>query len=365
MNQNNTKVTEDITLQELILSVWNRKWWIIIFTIVCTGLAALYTTLATPTYRSEVELLPPTRADLASYNLAIQLAGPAITDLVSANKTKPDYLAEITPNETYQLFLRHLTSYSTRLDFFNTVYLPSLKNSPEDNDKEQSWNEFSRKLSIVPPAGTVDLRSTLSFAGPDSAQNAEWANQFVHMAEDKASEELIQGVQSLIDIRRQVTKDQIQALKNAAESERKSKIKRLNDALQLAESIGLNEPPTQGNLVTSYSDENLYLRGTNALKAEIAVTEQRLDNDPYIAELNDLLKKQALLDAIEVDAEHLKVATIDRTATPAQYPIWPRRSLILVLGFALSLGLSTLLLLFISAFFPNKNASRRHRPNLG
>lgn len=354
MTQHATKETEDLNLKELLLCAWTRKWWIVACTTACTIAGIIYIATIPPIYHSQVELLPPKRADLAEYNLAAQLAGPAISDLMSLTKEKNE-LNELTPKESYEFFIRHLHAYSTRLKFFNEYYLPSLPVKVFQKNHERLWNQFSEQLQIRQQGESGHI---LSFSGPDSQQNADWANQYVQLVEAAASDELIQALQSAVRIRQKVTEDQIKTLRSTAEVEREAKIKRLRDALHLAQSIHLLEPPTQGNLITSYSDENLYLRGSKALESEIQIIEQRENNDPYIPELNDLLKKQALLNAIQINPTHLRVVNIDRVAEPSSIAIWPRPMLIMALSILGGFGASSLFVLFFSAFRPPRNASR-------
>src|SRR5690606_30450453 len=101
-----------IDLRELALSLWSSRILICVVTLLVTLLAAAYAFLSTPTYESSVQTLPPPASALANYNVGSQLQAGA-------------NLPALTPGAAYQIFIRHLSSDSIRLKFFNEVYLPA------------------------------------------------------------------------------------------------------------------------------------------------------------------------------------------------------------------------------------------------
>src|SRR3546814_12004854 len=79
----NTTPSDEIDLRELFCTLWNAKWLIIAITFVVSCAAAGYAFLSTPIYETRVQTLPPTPSGLASYNMAKQLSGPAISGVTS------------------------------------------------------------------------------------------------------------------------------------------------------------------------------------------------------------------------------------------------------------------------------------------
>src|SRR5690606_31716961 len=126
---------------------------------------------------------------------------------------------------------------------------------------------------------------------------------------------------------------------------RQDRITRLENALAIANSIGLETPADGVPLVAinaqGLSTESigsgslLYLRGAKALQAELQQLKQRKTDDAYIPELPDLQKKQALLESINLNPDLISVATIDRAAIVPEEPVKPQKALIILLGLIL------------------------------
>jgi chain length determinant protein (polysaccharide antigen chain regulator) len=339
-NQSPAYSSDEIDLRELVLTLWSSKLLIILITLIVTGMAAAYAFLSTPIYQTQVQTLPPAPSGLSSYNMANQLSGPAITAVTwSGEKGAPseNSVPPLTPEDAYKVFLRHVSSVSLRQEFFKTTYLPAHGTGTETRSGlERLWKQFNDELTITPPRSAADnnlLKLTLE--GEDPTTIANWANQYTQMAIDAAQKELLENLSSAIHLRRQSTEDQISTLRKIAKTDRQNDVIRLQEALALAESIGLDNPSDTGNLITSYTGQTMYLRGAKALRAELALLEGRVSDDPYIPQLPDLMKKQLLLSNIDLNPERLSVATIDQAASIPEDPIKPRKALILVLGFIL------------------------------
>ncbi|MDS1140052.1 Wzz/FepE/Etk N-terminal domain-containing protein [Pusillimonas sp. SM2304] len=335
----NTKPSDEIDLRELACTLWNAKWLIIAITFVVASAAAAYAVLSTPIYEARVQTLPPTPSGLASYNMANQLSGPAIsgvTNYESLVTTPNNAVPIITPHEAYSTFLRNLNSVSLRQQFFTNVYLPAHPGYDTPASQQALWQSFNSQLNIeLPEKNNNNDLMTLTMQGTDPQNIADWANQYVQEAIAMSQTELLDTLSSAIQLRVQSTRDQISTLRKVAETTRQDTVARLKEALSLAESIGLDSPPNAGNLITSYTGATTYLRGAKALRAELKLLEQRQSDDPYIAELPNLLKQQSLLGKIDIAPQHVAVATIDQPATMSLAPIKPRKRLILALGLIL------------------------------
>lgn len=335
----NTKPSDEIDLRELACTLWNAKWLIIAITFVVACAAAAYAFLSTPIYETRVQTLPPTPSGLASYNMANQLSGPAISGVTSYESfvsTSDNAVPAITPADAYNTFLRNLSSITLRQQFFTTVYLPAHPGHNTPASQQALWTEFNNNLDIkLPQPKNNDGLMTLTLQGEDSQAISDWANQYIQEAIAMSQSELLETLSSAIQLRLQSTRDQIATLRKVAETTRQDNIARLKEALALAESIGLTSPPDTGNLITSYTGATTYLRGSNALRAELKLLEQRQSDDPYIDELPNLLKTQSLLQKIDLAPQHVAVATIDQAATVPQQPIKPKKMLILALGIIL------------------------------
>lgn len=347
-NQNYTN--DEIDIRELIVTLWKAKWLILVITLVFTGAGAIYAFVRTPIYETTAQTLPPTSSGLASYNMAHQLSGPAMTAITGQTwfprhqdaSLLDNSVSELTPTEAYAVFLRHLGSASLRQQFFHTVYLPAHPHVKSDSARKRLQEQLQKALTIdIPKSGTGDDLAKITFEGTNPTHIADWTNTYLQMANEASKNQLLAGLKSATDLRLQSINDQISTLRKVAQMGRQSEIVRLKNALSLAEAVNLEVPPATGNLITSYSGPTTYLRGTKALKAELRLLENRTSDDPYIPELPNLLKSKTLLQKIDLNPQHLTVVTIDQTASASNEPIKPKKLLAILLGIVLGLIVGT------------------------
>ncbi|NYT84326.1 LPS O-antigen chain length determinant protein WzzB [Pollutimonas harenae] len=334
-NNKNINTSDEIDLRELLLTLWSAKVLIIAVTLLTTCAAAVYVFLSTPIYEAHVQALPPTQGGLAAYNMANQLSGSAVNALTQQpqqEQTPDNAIEALSTKDAYKVFLRHADSSSLRQAFFKNTYLAEYGSPSDEGQRQQLWKDFNKSLNIKRPQKPTDASLlTLSWQGADPQLIAQWANQYVNMAISAAQHELLQNLQSAVQLRLDSTQAQIDTLREVALIDQQSNMAQLKEALELAESIGLEDPPPSGNLITSYTGSTSYLRGAKALRAELALITSRQDHDPYLSELPNLLRTQTLLKSIDTHPS-VSVATIDESATAPIDPIKPRKALVLVLG---------------------------------
>ncbi len=332
--------SDEIDLRELAQTLCASKLLIVLITLIVTCAAAAYAFLSTPVYETQVQTLPPTSSGLASYNMANQLSGSAITAItaITGNYEKEgspsgNAVPVITPEEAYKAFLRNVTSVTLHQQFFTNTYLPAKSSTKDRATLERLWTRFNKELIINLPKNLGDdalMKLTLEGQNPQTISN--WANQYVQIAIEATQKQLLQNLSSAVHLRLQSIDDQIATLRKIAKADRENSIARLKESLALAESVGLESPPNTGNLITSYTGDTMYLRGAKALRAELNLLEKRGSDDPYISELPNLLKKQTLLRGIDLKPKHLSVAVIDQAASVPENPVKPKKALTLVLG---------------------------------
>lgn len=326
---------DEIDLFELAGVLWQAKWFIGLITGVVLAAAVAYALLAPATYEAQAKTLPPTASDLAGYNTAYQLLKPAPgTDV-----------RKIGTGEVYKVFLRQLQSAALRERFFNELYLPANAEGATETERETQWRRMNEALSIKGPdpkaEGNVD-EASVTLRGRNAQDVADWTNAVVRMAAAAARQQLLDDLQSTMQLDLTGVETQIDSLRTAAKSKRDYEIARVESALQLARAIGLQEPPARGNLITSYSGPTLYLRGARTLQAELDLLKARTSDDPYIERLPALLEAKNLLARINLDAaEKMSVVTVDQPAIRPWRPVKPKKRLMVALGLVLGLMLGT------------------------
>ncbi|WP_178114856.1 LPS O-antigen chain length determinant protein WzzB [Pseudomonas saliphila] len=319
----------EIDLFELCGNLWKEKGLIAAFTILGAVLAIAYALLATPIYKTEATVIPPRQSDIAAFNLG-RLS-------VQAG------LIEYTTDQVYAVFKRNLFSASLRNTFFEQHYLPYLGIDAAQGEavaRDGLLRSFDQILTVSQPdqRGRPDFYE-VAVELEDPKLAAAWANQYVDLAAESATQEMAENVSSEISNRSRVAEAGISGLRALAQQQRQDHIARLREALGIASTLGIEDP--QVTVGRSFADSELaafvegdlmYMRGTRALQAELQMLESRENDDPFIPQLRDLESQLAMLRDISVDKEAVAVFTLDGTAEVPETPIKPKKPLIAVLG---------------------------------
>lgn len=339
---------DEIDLRELALSLWDARRLIAVITVVVLAVAAAYAFLWPATYEADATLLPPTPADLDSYNSAPRLIEAALASTRdTTGQSAPLILGikEISPKDAYAVFLRYAQSASLRDQFFKQVYLPAFARNPSTEERDALRKRLNKALSVTQPKGPtaqVTDELTVAMQGRQPQAVADWANTYVKMALQAATQQLTEDRKSAVQAQIKSLESQVTALRTAAANERQLEIARTEAALQLARAIHLEQPSTSGNLITSYTGATLYMRGAAALQTELDQLKARTSDDPYIKQLPQLLYAQGLIEKIDLDPKNLTAATIDQPALVPLDPVKPKKALALALGLVLGLALGVM-----------------------
>jgi chain length determinant protein (polysaccharide antigen chain regulator) len=270
----------------------------------------------------------------------------------TTNHTTPP----LTTDAAYGVFLQRLESQNLLRRFFNQTYLPAHPDVKTQVERQNLWEKLNKKLIIeLPKKDPSQNQVILTIDGVNPQLLADWTNLFLKMASDDARQQLLDKLVTAARAETRSVRDQITALRAAAKASRQDEIARIESALKLAQSIQLTDPPSSGNLITSYTGNTLYLRGSKALQAELGLLMARQNDDPYIPQLPNLLYAQQLLQRVNVDPKDLTAVTIDQHAEVPVKPIWPRKALILAIAIVLGAILAIFFVLLRQAWCHSTN----------
>lgn len=319
--------SDEIDLVELLEQLWKQKLLIALVTLIVTVVAASYTFLSAPVYEAKTSLLPPRLADIAGYNLGRAEAG----------------LPEFTVEKIYSIFTRNLRSEYQRNSFFEQVYLPAQAAEGAPETKDQLREALNRKLVVSnPDAKNNPDRFEVAVQSAVSSRAAEWANLYVERAANKTRQDMADTVATEISTRVKSIKSRIEVLRENAKKLREDRIARLNEALIVADKVGVQAPQVKASRTSSdgeleqFVDGNLiYMRGAKAIRAELTVLQSRTNDDPFIAGLRDFENQLDFLSKVSVSPDNVTVFTLDNTAEAPEAPIKSKKTLIIALGVVL------------------------------
>ncbi|WP_286914060.1 MULTISPECIES: LPS O-antigen chain length determinant protein WzzB [unclassified Pseudomonas] len=327
---------DEVDLIEFIRGVWGQKILIAAVALVVTVLAAVYVSVAKPVYEAQVGVVSPMNSEIAELNYG---------------RTRASELESYSVNQVYDVFLQHLRGEELRRNFFEEVVRPTLHATDDPSTLAQLYRAFDSSIDIIIDSGGSSRRATVSIRHADPAVAAKWATEFVRRAGIAAREEVIAGASKEAFVRARSLQRQIEAYRDNGVRSREDKIARLQEALRIAESIGLDNPPIiKGSLASEISSrmdgELTYMRGTKALRAEIAGLQGRASDDPYIDNLRSLQVTQKLYDDISAHQVKIAVYRVDGDAEEPDSPIKPRKVLVMAAAVAGGLFLGVILAMF-------------------
>lgn len=174
--------------------------------------------------------------------------------------------------------------------------------------------------------------------------------------------------------------DELAALREELKTRRTHRIQKLNEAIAIAESLGIRTPTTPSAMTQSTRSGTqvirtevtnqeipLYFMGTEALAAErdalanresddfiepriaeiqselamlennreVEILQERDQEDLYLTDLAQLREEAARLKGIKLDTERLRLVRLDQLALQSLNPIKPKKAMIIALGLVL------------------------------
>ncbi len=396
--QQPTSPNDEIDLVELFRALWRQKVLIVGITLLVTALAACYAFLATPHFETRTYLRPVPQSNLDQLN--------------------ETGIYKLTPEEAINRVASGLSSYDNRLDFFmnNQELFPNIR---DDSDRlEQAFAEFNEESfeMLFPDPKRTDNRSAfvgLKLTYPKGVAGASVVNAFVAFVLDLERREIAEDVESLISnrlaslemnieaqranynaskeakiatllendaLKRAQLQDELSTLRDELKTRRTNRIQQLNEAISIAESLGIRKPtsPTamsdsaRGNtqvIRTEVTNREtpLYFMGTEALTAErdalvsrksddfiepriaeiqselamlennreVEILRSREGEDLYLSNLAELREEAARLKGIKLDTDRLRLVRLDQPALESSNPVKPKKAMILALGLVL------------------------------
>jgi chain length determinant protein (polysaccharide antigen chain regulator) len=328
INSTESRNEDELDFKELLVGLWKQKLWIIGFAVLGAAAAAAFLFINKTTYEAKAFVLPPSQSNIANFNYG---------------RTRETELAPFSVKEIYGIFLQKLDGESLHREFFNKYYLPSL--TPDERKAPQSllYQQFLKVLFVVQEGKDSDNRFSITALNSDPAKAAEWVSTFVERAGALAKEETIKNAESEADVRARSLAQQIADMRESSQRTRSDSITRLQEALLVAEAIGLESPAIINSKSSREVDIGamdgplMYMRGSKALKAEIENLKTRRYDDPFINDLRLLQSKLNFYKGLVVDPNSVAVYTQDGSIEVPDSPI--KKKSILVVVFSLLGGI--------------------------
>lgn len=362
--------SDEIDLVELVKNLWKKKLWIILSAFVCTAIAAGYAFTAKEKWTSTAVIAAPRPTDLGKL-LSVR---SEYARIIGDNEFSPSGLS----NSLYEQFKHFLLSNDLKREFLSQSDV--VKNYTKDMTEEQRYDyiedviskylvvhEVDPKKKDLTELDKIGLKITFSAETPKLAQTVlldyiSFVNQFIL---NQTNKEFKLRFNLHLDALK-FTKNQIEESLTEAKT---VQIENLTKALNIAKKAGIKDF-SKGNSnnfsVPEYmlgegrlniSDSKLadgtylFMLGEKYLQAQLDIaknTEIVYPVDYYSTErqLTKLTKLEPILDNIGEVKSYYYLSSPD-------YPVqrdWPKRLILLIVGFVLGVVLSSLIILAREVF---------------
>lgn len=412
---------DEIDLVELFHVLFKQKYLILAVAGVVTLAAVAYAFLATPYYQVQSVLRPVDRGSLDELN------GTGVY--------------ELTPVEALNLVGAGLSSYENRLAFFRRNQSLFTGLIEPGRSLEQIFEAFNRSAFTMLQVDPKNAAGQSEFVGlsltyPHGVDGVEVINGLVAFVLDAERERIDADLEVLIanrlfnieqkikaarasyDVSKQVQiavllekdtlsraqlQDELRALRAELKTHRLSRIMVFDEAIQIAESLGIQKPTTpsfmsggqrQDQVVRTEINSReipLYFMGAEALKAErevlsarpsddfiepriseidkelallshnrqVETLEKRDNEDLYLKGLAKWRQEAAQLKGIKIDSSQLRLVRLDQQALAPLSAIKPKKALAIALGLGVGLVLGFFVALLRNLFRSKAKAGSR------
>ncbi|NLY16076.1 MAG: chain-length determining protein [Gammaproteobacteria bacterium] len=391
---------EEIDLFELAQDLWREKVVVLVVGAVVTLLALIYALVATPVYQTSSVLKPAKTKDLDQLNSlgVYELTPDSALDRVGAALESYETRLEFFKNNPalFQPLMRPGRTDEQNFDVINREGFKLLRPDP-DPKKQQAFSgyvglqlEYSRELdgpAIV--NGLIQyaierertrLTEDLGVVITNKLESLQRDLNVLRVGYNTDKEVKITGLTESDNLKRLQLEDELAAIRMTLKTKRENRIKQLDEAIAIADSLGIKKPSTPSSLSegtrvsgsvikTEVNNQNipLYFMGTDALEAErkillsrenddftsdriveiqkelkllennrqIQILQSRENEDLFLAELADKEKAIAHLNSLKLNMDTLSLVTLDQPATQPSRAIKPKKTLIVAIGLVL------------------------------
>ncbi|WP_230849547.1 MULTISPECIES: Wzz/FepE/Etk N-terminal domain-containing protein [Pseudomonas putida group] len=403
----------EIDLFNVLRTIWRRRFLIAAVGGVCALVGAAVAYNITPVYEASTSLRPVALNQLDALNRSKIYSLPPAEALKRVGATLDSYTARLdffrSRPDLIDAFQDEGQSVEQAFENFNRDALSVVLADPKKNDLLSDFVGLKMRYEKG-VNGAAILNDFVDYAVErersqlSSDMQIILANRLAEVdkklnsavSEYKAgNESRIARLEEADAIKRAQLNDELKALRVQLKLRREARLAELDEAISIARSLGLKKPSTPSLMADEGSANSnvirtevngrpvpLYFMGTEVLEAERAALRKRTSDDfveprigqirkelillstnrkvqairaraseaAFLEGIEGLRVERARLQAIDTQLQGLHLVNIDQRAVPANKPLKPRKTLIVLIAFIGGLLLGTLAALLRGAF---------------
>jgi len=314
--------------------------------VVCILLASAYLYVAKPVYEVSSVIKPVSERHLVEINVP-QLSG----------------IYSLGVGAAFEYAKRAMLSTEYHRDFYqqNLVTIKAVKGLYNPILTEsQNFTRFDRLLAIKLSNDKKDAEKfiELSFELNDAQSATDLLNGYVHFALQARLSEVKQTLESKRSVRLNKLEYDASLIRDEYYSKKIQRKLQLDEALQIANSVGQADPIFSKSDILGSFKPPLYMYGSKALAAEERALSQRQalakglphGEEHFIGGLPSILFEIQQLRSLKVDYSKIKIALVDGPALVPVKPAKPKKLLVLVLSMVAGGFLGLMMALLAAAY---------------
>ena len=324
----------EIQLKEMLHALWQNKWLIILVTGLCAFLGFSYANYTKPLYRASAIIMPP-----------------LTSSVVPLNETT---LNLFTSENLFAIFASVLKSEDTKYDFFKKNILPTQEVASEATPSSYKlYKKFSKAFKIDSIPGTDNYKISVTNTNPLLIPKE--IKNYIDFVNQQAFSEVLKISKNEHERSALLIQHEIVLMKEIAVNKIKSQLVVLDEALNIAETVGIQKPLKNKKLIDSFDPDpnHLYNNGSKPLKALIHNLSQRTNHDAFIPDLDSMIKRHDFYQNYQLTSQNHILYQLDGIKVPASL-ISFSKVVMTVTSLLLGLLLSIIMVMTHDRFFKNR-----------
>lgn len=331
---NNPQHTNDeLSLIDLMHIFWQQRVLILGVTLVSFLISLGYVYHATPIYEATAYLEAPTKLDLSSLNAA------------SLHNPKESILNKYNVAAIYNLFTKTLLSNTTKEQYFNEIYWPYQSQETDLIARQRAYDAYIKNLKIKQDLlEKTDYK--LSFQSISKERAEQFLNQYMQLAQEQLVTNLNAQFNYQIQEKINFINAEIKILKQRSKKSISDELAKLQEAMQEAQANN-----TERFLESSMrnSQPQLFMLGTKVLTSRINNLKQKTIFPPFLNKYRKLQSDYSFYSKIAQTPFQIHFESLIPTVKASEFPISPKKNLIILLGLIIGsiVGLILALVIFL------------------
>jgi len=349
VSRKNEDINDEMSLFELVESLWKERILILSITAVITLIGLGYAFLTPATYEARVEIILPSISNTAELQ-KFDILKSSQTQTQTQTQIFTDFLSILRSN---QLIKKFLLEEGVMKSLFE-----------KETSQQIAIEQLKKMTQLDLPKKGPKNGASFKLQFNDAELAAKYANQLVELATQQYRKNISLAFESQKDQRIKRLNDEKNSLIATNEERLNQEITKLQEAYLIAQKLDIFEPreskdqTVKTESLSSVVTEEmryLYTQGTRALNAEIETLTNRKKNLSMVNGLIEIKQALSLLDNTSFDASKVTPITIDLAAETPESHIKPKRILIVLLSVVIG-GFLTIMYVLIRNAVRNRKA---------